>query len=52
MLVVTGYLMTHEWSIYVFDALLMASVMALTLMWYVGRTIAPGSRPQALEMTS
>ncbi|CAO2651094.1 Nn.00g093910.m01.CDS01 [Neocucurbitaria sp. VM-36] len=33
---VTGYLMTHEWSIYVFDALLMALVLLLTSTWYLG----------------
>ena len=35
-LVVTGYLMTHEWAIYVFDALLMALVLLITSTWYLG----------------
>lgn len=34
---VTGYLMTHEWAIYIFDALLMAGVLALTSTWYLGK---------------
>lgn len=29
-----GYLLSHEWPAYALDALLMAIVMAVTLMWY------------------
>ena len=29
-----GYLLTHEWTIFVFDAVLMVGVMGLCLLWY------------------
>lgn len=29
-----GYLLTHEWTLYIFDALPMASVLAACLLWY------------------
>ena len=29
-----AYLLTHEWNLYIFDALLMASVLATCLFWY------------------
>lgn len=31
-----GYLISHEIFLYVFDAILMAAVMAIFLVWYVG----------------
>ncbi|CRK11047.1 hypothetical protein BN1723_009254 [Verticillium longisporum] len=31
-----GYLITHEVYLYIFDALLMAAVMAIFVVWYVG----------------
>ncbi|CAN9376587.1 unnamed protein product [Alternaria alternata] len=31
-----GYLLTHEWPIYIFDALLMAAALASCTSWYVG----------------
>ncbi|KAM0575152.1 hypothetical protein ACHAP9_001171 [Verticillium nonalfalfae] len=31
-----GYLITHEVYLYIFDALLMAAVMAIFIVWYVG----------------
>jgi hypothetical protein len=31
----TGYLLTHEWTLYVFDGFLMAVVLSICLMWYV-----------------
>lgn len=30
-----GYLLTHEWTLYVFDGVLMAVVLAVCLVWYV-----------------
>ena len=30
----SGYLNSHEWPVYFFDALLMALVMAISLFWY------------------
>lgn len=41
-----GYLLSHEWPIYVFDALLMVVVLAITFLWYLGK-IAPN--PKATE---
>ena len=29
-----AYLLTHEWTLYLFDALLMATVLAICLFWY------------------
>ncbi|KAF2260282.1 RTA1-domain-containing protein [Lojkania enalia] len=34
-----GYLMTTEWPIYVFDAILMAIVLAICQSWYVSRIL-------------
>jgi hypothetical protein len=31
-----GYLLNHEWPIYVFDATLMAAVLAICATWYLG----------------
>ena len=31
-----GYLMAHEWPVYVFDVSLMAIVMSIALLWYRG----------------
>ena len=50
--VVNGYLMDHEWALYIFDALLMASVLALTSMWYIGKKLVQDNRHENLEMTS
>lgn len=36
-----GYLLTHEWTLYVFDALLMVLAMAVFVWWYPGRLVAP-----------
>ncbi|KAM3556269.1 hypothetical protein ARSEF4850_005607 [Beauveria asiatica] len=36
-----GYLLTHEWTLYVFDALLMVLTMAVFVWWYPGRLTAP-----------
>ncbi|KAF2120798.1 RTA1 like protein-domain-containing protein [Lophiotrema nucula] len=47
---VNGYLMTHEWSIYTFDALLMATVLGLVQMWYLGNDVANKDGHQDLEM--
>ncbi|EJP62746.1 RTA1 domain protein, putative [Beauveria bassiana ARSEF 2860] len=35
-----GYLLTHEWTLYVFDALLMVLTMAVFVWWYPGRLTA------------
>ena len=32
-----GYLLQKEWPIYTFDALLMANVLGISQMWYVGK---------------
>ncbi|KAF2732652.1 hypothetical protein EJ04DRAFT_513717 [Polyplosphaeria fusca] len=47
-----GYLMTHEWSIYIFDALLMAIVLAITASWYLGKIVAPKEIQQDYEMVA
>ena len=31
-----SYLLTHEWTLYIFDALLMALALAICLLWYRG----------------
>jgi len=31
-----GYLLSHEWPIYVFDAALMAAALAICSTWYLG----------------
>lgn len=36
-----GYPLTHEWTLYVFDALLMVLTMAVFVWWYPGRLTAP-----------
>ncbi|KAF2179272.1 RTA1-domain-containing protein [Zopfia rhizophila CBS 207.26] len=35
-----GYLLSNEWPIYVFDALLMVIVLGICCLWYVGQTIS------------
>ncbi|KAF2176942.1 RTA1 like protein [Zopfia rhizophila CBS 207.26] len=47
-----GYLMVKEWPIYVFDALLMAIVLAVCCMWHVGQIVpdAPRGSTEELEM--
>lgn len=35
--------MTHEWSIYIFDALLMATALAICTSWYVGDIVSKAS---------
>lgn len=51
-----GYLLTHEWILYVFDALLMALVLATSLLWYrdaVGsRNWQKKSKGEATELGS
>lgn len=37
----TGYLLTHEWTLYVFDALLMFSTVAIFAVWYPGKLTPP-----------
>jgi hypothetical protein len=34
-----GYLLSHEWPIYVFDAILMAAALAICTTWYVGNIL-------------
>lgn len=41
-----GYPLQHEWTLYIFDALLMALTMAIFVWWYPGRLTAP---PHAWE---
>lgn len=38
-----GYPLTHEWTLYIFDSLLMWSVMVLWLIWYPGELSRPES---------
>lgn len=44
-----GYLNSHEWPIYAFDAILMAVVMAIALFWYT-IDLQPKDRQQALHL--
>ncbi|KFY77917.1 hypothetical protein V499_02819 [Pseudogymnoascus sp. VKM F-103] len=44
-----GYLLQNEWPIYVFDALLMATVLAVCNFWYVG-TMRP--REDDIDLSS
>ncbi|PWY78445.1 hypothetical protein BO94DRAFT_558759 [Aspergillus sclerotioniger CBS 115572] len=37
----TGYPLTHEWTLYTFDALLMALAMVAWLVWYPGKLARP-----------
>lgn len=39
-----GYLLAHEWPIYVFDTLLMAIAMGICTTWYVGDVVLKFSR--------
>ena len=36
-----GYLLTHEWITYIFDALLMAVVLAICVFWYTSAAVKP-----------
>lgn len=36
-----GYLLTHEWTLYVFDSLFMLLTMLVFVLWYPGRLTAP-----------
>jgi len=38
-----GYPLTHEWTLYIFDSLLMWSVMVSWLIWYPGELSRPES---------
>lgn len=42
----SGYLLTHEWTLYVFDGLLMAIVLLICTTWY-STNLRP--RPKSLE---
>ncbi|CZR51387.1 related to Rtm1p [Phialocephala subalpina] len=44
-----GYLLQNEWPIYVFDALLMAIVLAVCSFWYVGKM---RSRQDDIDLSS
>ena len=35
-----GYLLSHEWPIYVFDALLMVVALGICTTWYVGDIVS------------
>lgn len=37
----SGYLLTHEWTLYVFDAILMFSTMVIFAVWYPGQLTPP-----------
>lgn len=37
----TGYPLTHEWTLYVFDAILMFSTMVIFAVWYPGQLTPP-----------
>jgi hypothetical protein len=49
-----GYLISHEIFLYIFDAVLMAAVMAIFCVFYVDdlETSEPGKRGSAMEMLS
>ncbi|OAA63080.1 RTA1 like protein [Cordyceps fumosorosea ARSEF 2679] len=44
-----GYLLTHEWTLYVFDALLMVLTMAVFVWWYPGRLTPPPAAWESVE---
>lgn len=44
-----GYPLTHEWTLYVFDALLMVLTMAVFVWWYPGRLTAPPHEWETVE---
>ncbi|KAF2148578.1 RTA1-domain-containing protein [Myriangium duriaei CBS 260.36] len=53
----TGYLLTHEWTIFVFDALLMAIVLVISWTWYsfgvtVARTVSQDTEMNAITTKS
>ncbi|KAF9694699.1 hypothetical protein EKO04_007514 [Ascochyta lentis] len=39
-----GYLLAHEWPIYIFDALLMAVSLVICTTWYVGNIVSKASQ--------
>jgi len=39
-----GYIMTHEWTLYVFDAAMMVLVLSLSIMSYSLRKDSRGDR--------
>ncbi|TQV95074.1 RTA1 domain-containing protein [Cordyceps javanica] len=44
-----GYLLTHEWTLYVFDALFMVLTMAVFVWWYPGKLTAPAPAWESVE---
>lgn len=44
-----GYLLTHEWTLYVFDALLMVLTMGVFVWWYPGRLAPPPHAWESVE---
>jgi hypothetical protein len=46
-----GYLMAHEWPVYVLDIMFMAFVMVLTLGWYSGEVRVEKSSPTLQPMS-
>jgi len=45
-----GYLIGHEWTLYVFDAAPMTAVMALCFVWYLdGVEQRPATRPEMVS---
>ncbi|KAI9727800.1 MAG: hypothetical protein M1834_007947 [Cirrosporium novae-zelandiae] len=47
-----GYPLTHEWTLYIFDALLMFIVMVIFYFWYPSRIIPAPLDPDALQMNT
>lgn len=46
-----GYLLAHEWPVYVLDIMFMAFVMVLTLGWYTGETRLGKNSPALQPMS-
>lgn len=53
-----GYLIAHEWPLYIFDGLLMVMVLTIAVWWHgseiesVSRRSAKGSKPMTFTVTS
>jgi len=52
----TGYLLTHEWTSYIFDATLMTVVLVICYFWYgsgiTNRAILPQDEEQSVQLTT
>ena len=47
-----GYLLTHEWTLYVFDAAQMVLVLGICVMWYRAKIVGKKGAARDVEMSS